>query len=217
MKYLFLLLITVSTVIISCAQSRPFEKEIIAYKESDKSGAPPKNGILFVGSSSIRLWNNLEEDFKDYPVINRGFGGSGIDHAIMYADDIIIPYAPKQIVIYSGENDVAGGKVKAADMIWRFKRLFKKIRESLPNTHIVYISMKPSPSRVQFRPVMEESNKLIKEFLAKQPNTAYVDVFSLMLDASGNPRKDLFVSDDLHMNRKGYEIWKKAVEPVLLK
>jgi lysophospholipase L1-like esterase len=216
MKYVLVLLILAHASLQSCAQ-RPFQKQIDEYKRMDEQSPPPKHGIVFVGSSSIRLWRNLEKDFEGYPVINRGFGGSGLDHAIMYADDIIIPYEPKQIVIYSGENDVAGGKVKPADMIHRFKRLFKKIRTALPNTHIVYISMKPSPSREQFRPVMEESNKLIRDFLANEPQTAYVDVWPLMLDASGKPRKELFTSDDLHMNTKGYEIWRKAVGEVLLR
>lgn len=216
MKYLFLLFVAAHAILTSCAQ-RPFQNEIEEYKELDKSTPPAKHGILFVGSSSVRLWKDLEKDFKEYPVINRGFGGSGLDHATMYAEEIIIPYEPKQVVIYSGENDVAGGKVKPADMVWRFKQLFNKIRKALPETNVVYISMKPSPSREQFRPVIEESNKLIKDFLAKQQNTAYVDIYSLMLDGSGKPRADLFVGDNLHMNRKGYEIWKKAVEPVLLK
>jgi lysophospholipase L1-like esterase len=216
MKYVLVLLILAHASLQSCAQ-RPFQKQIDEYKRMDEQSPPPKHGIVFVGSSSIRLWRNLEKDFEGYPVINRGFGGSGLDHAIMYADDIIIPYEPKQIVIYSGENDVAGGKVKPADMIHRLKRLFRKIRTALPNTHIVYISMKPSPSREQFRPVMEESNKLIRDFLANEAQTAYVDVWPLMLDASGKPRKELFTSDDLHMNSKGYEIWRKAVGEVMLR
>ena len=213
------LLVFSQAIFISCAQAvtRPFYNQIEEFKEADKEKSPPKHSILFVGSSSIRLWKDLEDDFEGYPVINRGFGGSGLDHATMYAEEIIIPYEPKQIVIYSGENDVAGGKVTAGDIIYRFKKLFNRIRKDLPNTHIVYISMKPSPSRVQFKPVLEESNRLIREFLAKQPRTAYVDVYSLMLDKNGEPRKELFVSDDLHMNRKGYDIWRKAVMPVLLK
>jgi lysophospholipase L1-like esterase len=216
MKYLFLLLLSISAAAVSCSQ-KPFQKEIEAYQREDERSAPPKNAIVFVGSSSFRLWKNVQSDFPGHTIINRGFGGSGLDHATTWADDIIIKYQPRQVVIYSGENDIAGGKVKPADMIYRFKNLFKKIRTALPNTHIVYVSMKPSPSREQFRSVIVESNKLIREFLATQKNTDYVDVYSLMLDASGKPRQELFTSDDLHMNRKGYEIWKKAIEPALVK
>lgn len=218
-RYLFLAIVCCQMFLVSCSQAvkRPFYDQILEFKEGDKSQFPDKNAILFVGSSSIRLWKDLESDFPNHKVMNRGFGGSGLDHAIMYADDIIIPYHPKQIVIYSGENDIAGGKVNSGDILYRFKRLFNKIRKDLPDANVVFISIKPSPSRVQFMPIMKESNQLIKDFLATQKNTVYVDVYSLMLDNKGNPRPELFVSDQLHMNKKGYAIWKKAVEPVLMK
>lgn len=218
-RYLFLAIVCCQTFLVSCSQAvkRPFYDQIQEFKDGDKRQFPDKDAILFVGSSSIRLWKDLESDFPDHKVMNRGFGGSGLDHAIMYADDIIIPYHPKQIVIYSGENDIAGGKVNSGDIIYRFKRLFNKIRKDLPDAHVVFISIKPSPSRVQFMPIMKESNQLIKDFLATQKNTVYVDVYSLMLDSKGNPRPELFVADQLHMNKKGYAIWKKAVEPVLMR
>lgn len=215
MKHFFLLIVLISVTVLSCAQ-KPFQNEIEDFKKADAQNAPPKNAIVFVGSSSFRMWNDVQSDFPGHTIINRGFGGSGLDHATLWADDIIIKHQPKQVVIYSGENDIAGGRVNSGDMIYRFKRLFKKIRTALPNTHVVYVSMKPSPSREKYRKTIEESNKLIKEFLATQKNTAYVDVFSLMLDSQGKPRKELYLSDDLHMNRKGYEIWKKAIGPVLL-
>ena len=218
-RYLILVIVACQTFLVSCSQTakRPFYDQIQEYKEADQREFPAKNTIVFVGSSSIRLWKDLQSDFPNHTVINRGFGGSGLDHAIMYADDIIVPYQPKQVVIYSGENDIAGGKVTSGDIIYRFKRLFNKIRKELPDANIVYISMKPSPSRTQFLPVMKESNQLIKDFLAKDKNTKYVDVYSLMLDSKGNPRPELFVGDQLHMNKKGYAIWKEAVEPVLMK
>lgn len=216
---LFLLVIFSACAFVSCAQQepKPFYNDIQAFKKADKENPPAKNAILFVGSSSFTMWKDVQDYFPGYTIINRGFGGSTLSQAIDYADDIIIPYGPRQVVIYSGENDVAGGNVTAGEVEERFITLFKKIRAKLPEAHIVYISMKPSPSRKQLMPIMKEGNERIKEFLSKDKNAAFVDVYKLMLDGSGNPRPELFIEDMLHMNKTGYEIWKGAITPVLLK
>jgi lysophospholipase L1-like esterase len=218
LRILLLIVFCQSIILCSCSQEKkPFQDEIDAYKAEDKKKLPPSNAILFVGSSSIRMWNNLDRYFPEHTVINRGFGGSGLNDAIGYTGDIITSYRPKQIVIYSGENDVASGNVTAKEVSDRFATLFHKIRKELPGTHIVYISMKPSPSREKFRSVIEDGNRMIREFIAGQKNAVYVDIFTPMLGSDNKPRKELFLDDDLHMNEKGYAIWQKAIEPHLMK
>lgn len=217
-RIVFLLVIGVCTMFSSCAQQgKPFYEDIQAFKQADKQNPPPKNAIVFVGSSSFTKWTDVQDYFPSYPIINRGFGGSTLRDAIEYADDIVTPYQPRQVVVYSGENDVAGGDVSADTVAQRFITFFKKVRAKLPDVNIVYISMKPSPSRKQFMPIVKEGNEKIKGFLSREKNTAFVDVYVLMLDSAGNPRPELFIEDMLHMKKEGYEIWQKAIERVLLK
>lgn len=198
-------------------QGRPFFEEIEVFKNADKKSPPPTNAILFTGSSSIRYWTTLEEDFPGYTVIRRGFGGSGLNDLINYEGDIITPYKPKQVVIYSGENDVASGAVTAADVVKRFTELFNMIRKDLPETNIAYVSIKPSPSREKYLSIMEDANIMIRQFLSSYPETVYIDVYHPMLDKEGRPRKELFKNDDLHMNEKGYAIWRDAISPHLVR
>ena len=217
-RKLFLLAFSGAIIFTSCSRQsdKPFYNEIQAFKTADKQNPPPKDAIVFVGSSSFAMWTDVQNYFPGYKIINRGFGGSGLNDAIEYEDDIIAPYNPKQVVIYSGENDIAGN-VTANDVMQRFTTLFNMIRRDLPDANIVYISIKPSPSRQKFMPVMANANAMIKKFLAAQKNTTYVDVYSKMVDASGNPRAELFLDDMLHMKPAGYEIWKQELTPVLLK
>jgi lysophospholipase L1-like esterase len=195
-------------------EKHPFEDEILAFETTDKESFPPRNAILFTGSSSIRLWKNLEESFEKKKVLNRGFGGSGIGDLIYYADRIVYPYRPKQIVIYSGENDIAGGKTPE-QVFSDFKILFTGIRQKLPNTPVAFISMKPSPSRADKFEQIKEANQLISNFLKTQKKAAYINVFDKMLDENGQPRAGLFLLDRLHMNEEGYAIWTKEVKPFL--
>ena len=217
-RKLLLLPLCVAIVFTSCSQEsdKPFYNEIQAFKTADKQNPPPPNAILFVGSSSFAMWEDVQNYFPEYTIINRGFGGSGLNDAIEYEDDIIARYKPKQVVIYSGENDIAGN-ITASDVMQRFNTLFNMIRRDLPDANIVYISIKPSPSREKFMPVMESANAMIKKFLAGQKNTAFVDVYHKMLDASGKPRPELFLDDMLHMKPAGYEIWKEELGPYLKK
>ncbi len=200
------------------AQTTPFFNVIQAFKKKDSIQFPPRHSILFIGSSSFTRWTYLQEDFPGYPVLNRGFGGSALPDLILYAKDIVLPYHPKQIIIYSGENDLAASDSVTAGMVLkRFGILFNIIRNYYPNIPIVFISIKPSPSRQRLMPKMTAANKLIKQFLLKKRNTAFVDVYHKMLKPGGAPRDDLFVEDNLHMNKKGYAIWQKAIKPYLLK
>jgi lysophospholipase L1-like esterase len=215
----FLVCLIVLSFLHSCRDSesgKPFYGEIQDFKRADKQHFPPQNAILFVGSSSIRMWDDMQSYFPGYAIIQRGFGGSGLNDAILYADDIIVPYHPKQIVIYSGENDVAEG-ASSTDVLQRFTELFNLIREKLPAAGVIYISIKPSPSREKYMPVMEQANVMIRQFLSSYPETVYVDIYHPMLNSEGKPRKELFIGDNLHMNSKGYELWRDAITPHLMK
>lgn len=220
-KYLSVLLfLCLGFVFINPAYSQqrpPFWNEIQAYKQHDSLYPPPTGAILFVGSSSIRLWKDLAQDFPEHTVINRGFGGSTLPDLQRYLADIVLPYQPKQVVIYSGENDVATGKVGAQEVLERFSQIYRVIRKELPQTHITFISMKPSPSRARYLAITAEANALIEKFLQEQTGTSFVDIYTPMLDKQGKPRPELFVKDMLHMNGQGYGIWTRALEPFLIK
>ena len=201
------------------SQQPAFWNDIQAFKKQDSAEAPPKNAILFVGSSSFTKWKDIKDYFPGYSILNRGFGGSSLPDVIRYANDIIIPYDPKEVVIYCGENDLAGpdSTITGYVVAERFKELYNIIRAKFPKIPIVYVSMKPSPSRKHLFNKMEQGNTLIKEFLKKDKRSGFVDVYHLMLNGDGTPVKDLFVEDMLHMNAKGYAIWQIAIQPYLLK
>jgi lysophospholipase L1-like esterase len=202
----------------SAQADKPFWSEIQNFKTLDSINPPPTHAVLFVGSSSFTKWTDVQDYFPGTKIINRGFGGSSLPDVIRYAKDIVFPYHPKQVVIYCGDNDFASSDTVTAQLVVsRVKQLFRLIRNRLPQASIVYISIKPSPSRARFMPKEEVANKAIKNFLAKQKNTAFIDVYHAMLGENGRPIPAIFLSDSLHMNPKGYAIWKKAMEPYLLK
>lgn len=199
------------------AQPSPFADEIAAFKKQDSLTPPPANAILFVGSSSFRIWTNVQQDFPGYTIINRGFGGSTFPYVIRYAPDIIFPYHPKQIVVYCGDNDLAASDTVTAQVVYRrFHELYSAIRAHLgKKVDVLFVSIKPSPSRLNLMPRMAEANQLISDFLHKQSHAAFVDVYHLMLTSDGQPIDELFRGDKLHMNAKGYAIWQKAILPYL--
>ncbi|MEO9021300.1 MAG: GDSL-type esterase/lipase family protein [Ginsengibacter sp.] len=200
------------------AQHTPFYSEIQQFNKEDSLHFPPKNAILFIGSSSFRKWTDVQKYFPDFTIINRGFGGSTFPDAIRYADDIIFPYQPRQILIYEGDNDLASSdKITPDSVLNRFKKLFWLIRSKLPDAAIAFVSIKPSPSRQRLFPKIEKSNLLIKQFLKKRKLSAFIDVYHKMLNSDGSPNRDIFTQDMLHMNDKGYAIWKKMIQPYLLK
>lgn len=199
------------------AQTHPdFWNDVQVIKQYDKIYAPPKNPILFTGSSSIRLWGNLAEQFRGYTVLNRGIGGAVTRDIDRYVEDIILPYKPRQIVLYIGENDIL--KAPNGDTVFvAFQKLFQHIRTVLPDVPVAYISIKPSPSRAQFLPIVTRANELIREYLATQTGTGFIDIYPLMLDKKGNMRPELFREDKLHMKQEGYDLWYKKIRPFLLK
>jgi lysophospholipase L1-like esterase len=196
------------------AAGAPFEKEIAAFEASDQTNPPPRHAILFVGSSSIRKWKSLAQDFPNHQVINRGFGGSQLSDSIRYFDRIVLPYHPKIIVLYAGSNDINAGKTpeEVADDC---KTFVHKVESELPKTRVAFISINASPSRWKDRAKVQQANRLIADFMAADPGRMFIDTYPAMLDASGQPRPELYVADRLHMNAKGYAIWRLIIAPYL--
>jgi lysophospholipase L1-like esterase len=196
----------------------PFWSEIQAFKLSDSLYPPKAQSILFVGSSSFTKWTDIQDYFPDYPILNRGFGGSSLPDLIRYAPDIILPYSPKQIIIYCGENDLAGSDtLSPKSLLNRFKILFRIIRNKYPKIPVAFISMKPSPSRLNILERLKKGNSLIQEFILHQKYTAFINIYPEMLDGQGKVRPELFLSDQLHMRPEGYAIWKQVILPYLVK
>jgi lysophospholipase L1-like esterase len=218
MRYTFFLFCFLLHPCLVLSQQLPFAADIQAFKAQDSIQMPAQQQILFVGSSSFTYWKDVQSYFPSFPIINRGFGGSSLPDVIRYEKDVIFKYRPKQIVIYCGENDLAGDSTVTGQIILeRFQTLFNDIRKSLPDVPVVYVSMKPSPSRVHLMGKMQDGNRLIQSFLGKQKNAIFADVYSLMLKVDGQPEASLFVEDMLHMNSKGYKIWQSLLQGYLIR
>lgn len=189
-----------------------WEKAIAAFEAADKKSPPPQNAVLFIGSSSIVKWKTLAQDFPGIATINRGFGGSYIEDSTFYADRIVIPYHPRKIVFFAGDNDLSAGR-SPEGVLSDFAAFVAKVRSSLPNVPIVLLAVKPSPSRWKIHDKQVVANKLLADFCAQAKNVAFVDVYTPMLGPDGTPPADLFQPDRLHMTPKGYAIWTKLVAP----
>lgn len=208
---LHLLLVLLTAASVSAQQkTNAFEKEILAFEASDKTNPPPKHAILFTGSSSIRLWKTLAQDLPEYRVFNRGFGGSQISDCLHFYDRLVPPYQPDVIVFYCGGNDL-NAKKSPVTVFNHFKQFVARTRTKLPTTKIAYIAIAGNPSRWAQVDKVREANRLIREYTATQPNLSFIDVFQPMMGPDGTPQPDIFVADKLHMNEKGYAIWKRVV------
>ena len=198
--------------VLASAQPAPFEKEIAAFEAADAKSPPPQRAVLFIGSSSIRLWKSLEQDFPNLKTINRGFGGSQIEHSNRYFDKIVAPYRPKLIVFYAGGNDVAAGKGPQR-VLADFKTFVEKVRTTLPGTRILFISIRPSVARRHLHGREWLTNALVREFAESDPTADFVDAGPALVDEAGAPRADLLVPDMLHLNEEGYRAWTKLIRP----
>lgn len=186
-----------------------------AFAAADLKQAPQPGGIVFVGSSSIRLWNDLETRFADQPVvIKRGFGGSQLLDCVELVDRLVLPYRPRLVVLYAGENDLAEG-ASPRDVAERFTAFVQAVRAALPDTRIAFVSIKPSPLRAGMLASVREANELVRAYSQTAPHLDYIDVFSPMLDAQGQPRAELFLGDRLHLNADGYALWQRIIAPRL--
>ncbi len=212
---LMALLAGLAATVASAADVKPhaYEKQIQAFEESDRTSPPPRDPILFVGSSSIRLWK-LDQSFPGLPVLNRGFGGSRIADSVYFCERIVLKYHPRLIVFYAGDNDLAGGETPEkvhAD----FHAFVAKVHAGLPSTPIVYISIKPSIARWKLIDSVRKANCLIKQWSQSDPLLHFVDIEPTMLGPDGKPRPELFVKDGLHLNARGYALWSEQVAPFL--
>lgn len=192
-----------------------WETAIRAMEAEDQKAPPAKGGIVFVGSSSIRLWD-VQKSFPDLRVLNRGFGGSQMADAVRYADRIVTPYQPSVVVLYAGDNDLAAGK-SPAQVLEDFRQFVTKVHAALPNTRIVYLGIKPSLARWKLIDKVRAANELVREFAARDPRLVFVDVEKPMLGPDGKPRAELFLRDGLHLNAKGYQVWAELLRPHLKK
>jgi lysophospholipase L1-like esterase len=209
-------------VLATCAQapsrtapaSAEWESEIRQFEAADREHPPAPSGVVFVGSSSIRLWPSLERDFPGVPLVNRGFGGSGLGDVVRLADRIVVPYRPRLVVLYAGDNDLAAGRTPA-QVFGDFRAFVARVRRELPGTRVAYISIKPSPARWSLADHIRDANRLIQDYTRSDGSLVFVDVYTPMLDASGRPRGELFVADGLHMNAAGYALWRELIAPIL--
>jgi lysophospholipase L1-like esterase len=193
----------------------PFAAEIAAFRGADAAYPAPPGGTLFLGSSSVRMWRTLSNDFAGHLVINRGFGGSQISDVLADFEALVPPSKPGRIVFYCGGNDIHGGK-SPASVFADFRKFYDLARRAAPNARIYYISIAPNPARFSEVPKVREANRLIEEFCQGHPvETAFLDIFPLMLQPDGTPKPELFGPDRLHMSPAGYAIWAKVVRKAL--
>jgi len=190
-----------------------WDKEISAIEARLKAKPPEKGSIFFAGSSSIKLWD-LKKSFPDLPVVNVGFGGSIIRDTTHFAGKILLPYEPKAIVFYAGDNDL-GAKRTPEQVREDFREFVKVIRGKLPKAEILFVAVKPSPKRWAIYDQQQKANAMVKEDCEKGENLKYVGVVGPMLGKEGMPLPDIFKADNLHMNDKGYEIWTAILKPML--
>ncbi|MDG5799163.1 GDSL-type esterase/lipase family protein [Marinilabiliaceae bacterium ANBcel2] len=199
---------------------RPYERahlwedEVNAFLDKDKIDLPPENSVLFIGSSSFRAWTSLQEDFPDHYIINRGFGGSHLADVIRFFDKIVKPYKPSHIVVYEGDNDIASGlspKEYLEDVI-TFVRLCEIF---LPGVKIDFVSIKPSPAREEWTSNYIATNRLVREYAEKNSMVRLIDITQLMIDDQGQIIEDYFIEDMIHLNDKGYHLWRQVISPYL--
>lgn len=182
-----------------------------AFSAADERHAPAAGGVVFVGSSSIRLWDNLEEDFQALPVVvKRGFGGSRLSDCSDHVARLVLPYKPKLVIVYAGDNDLAEGATPE-EVLASFKRFVEGVHTALPATRIAYLSIKPSPLRAPLMAQARAANQLIRDYAVGVPALDYIDIYSKMLDAAGQPRAELFGPDRLHLSRAGYALWRQEI------
>ncbi|MFA0964082.1 SGNH/GDSL hydrolase family protein [Roseivirga sp. BDSF3-8] len=201
---------------LSLAQNGPerFEGEVTRFEQEDMENPPGDNIVLFTGSSSVRMYKDLAEHFPDHNVLNRGFGGSQFSDLMYYYDKLILPYDPVKVFIYEGDNDIEAGE-DPAEILEEAATLRQMLEQQLPGVPVAFISAKPSVARWHLKDQYVTLNQGLKELAESTDNTEYVDVWTPMLDENGEVYTDIFVEDNLHMNEKGYEIWREALLPYM--
>lgn len=191
-----------------------WEQEIRAFERSDRTNPPPPGAVWLVGSSSIRLWTNAAAHFPNHILVRRGLGGARIQEVTEALSRLVLPYAPRVIVLYAGDNDVADGLTPEA-VLRDFQQFVERVRSEQPSVPVVYLAIKPSPARLRWLEVAGEANRRIRTWSETRAAVHFVDVFTPMVDPAGRPRRELFVADGLHMNERGYLLWAQHLGPVL--
>jgi len=195
------------------ARKNLWEAAIARFEEADAANPPAPHGIVFVGSSSIRLWD-LEKSFPGIPALNRGFGGSQLADSVELAERIVIKYQPRLVLLYAGDNDLPAGKTpeRIRD---DFKAFADKIQAALPEARIVYLAIKPSLARWKLIDAQRKTNALIEAETKENPRLVFLDVATPLLGPDGMPRAEYYVADGLHLSPAGYEVWARLVKPLL--
>lgn len=188
-----------------------WHRELEAFARADRDGLPPPGGVVFVGSSTVRMWTRLAQDFAGVPgIVNRGFGGSTLADCSLFAHDLVVRYRPRQVIVYAGDNDLAEGRTPL-QVLDSFVRFANVVRNELPDARISFVSVKPSPSREHLMPLIRETNHMVSAYLNRLPNSEYIDIFTPMLGPDGKPRPELFRGDRLHMTDEGYRLWQSVI------
>lgn len=209
-----LFLTSLSLIITYFSYSQPFISEIRAFEQQDSVLMPPKGQIVLAGSSTFRLWFSAKEDLSEFPIINRGFGGSQMSDLNFYFERIVSKYEPKIILVYEGDNDLASGE-SPESVFEDFKIFAEKVKTQLPNTKVGFCSIRPSLARVNILEKQKQTNRMIQTYCQENKGFYYVDIQKDFYLKNGDLMPDIFVSDKLHMNKKGYDIWTKATRKFL--
>lgn len=199
----------------AAAPDEPWSAAFEDFERADAAQPWQPGGVVFVGSSSIRLWSDLERQFSGWPaVIKRGFGGSQLADCVRHARRLVSLYQPSLVLLYAGDNDLAAGR-SPAQVRRSFEAFVAGVREKQPGLPVAFISIKPSPSRARLMAGVREANRLIKEYAAQSQHVYFIDVFTPMLGPDGQPRADLFAPDALHLNPAGYTLWRNVISTSL--
>ena len=214
MLVLFLLLsISICTALADIHEPEVYADDIAGFKKADQANPPAAGGVLFLGSSSIRGWD-LGKFFPGMNALNRGYGGSYISDSIFYADQILLPYKPRSVVFYAGDNDLAAGK-NPEQVFNDYKEMAAIIGRNLPETDFIFVAIKPSIARFNLIENIRLVNGWIEEYCKGNPRFFYLDIDTPMIGDDGKPRPELFKDDGLHMNDAGYTIWSDLLRPML--
>lgn len=219
MRRVVLLLISFVCILTAHAQYdrvKNWEEHFKQIHEKNRKEAPVTDCVLFIGSSTFRMWQDIQSYFPDSKIVNNAFGGSYLSDLIYYFKDIVLPHNPRQVVIYEGDNDLCSSKTPE-EFMEDAVCLTRLIQLHFPKTSIVFVSIKPSPNRnISIRTKYKSANNLLKAYADSHDGITYVSIWDQMLDDKGNPNKKYFLEDGLHMNKSGYEVWQKALMPVIL-
>jgi lysophospholipase L1-like esterase len=196
------------------AKPHRFENVVRVYEATDKTNPPPRNAILLAGDSQFYRWKTFNEDLPGYTIINRGIDSFETSDLIYFADRLVLPYQARMIILHIGGNDVHGGK-SAEQVLADFKALVAKIRAVQPTVPIAFSSMTPGPARAAEFDRRKEANRVIKDYIATQPNLLFIDLWDAMLTPEGKPRPELFVADGIHPSHEGYLLRVKIMQPIL--